>query len=175
MTRRAIITSLFEAVSRTNASRACNGRPPMAFKDQEDTLKEVLVKSGVSPDIPLPSIPKVSGSTMQTNQGSGRGARGAYRGQSSRGGFNGRGGGRGRGGYGAGGASGTSRDQSGQLVDSKSLCFGFNTMDNRPCMKTKTQDGCTDGTRSFVHLCNKILPSGGYCLLKHPRSLHPSQ
>ena len=44
--RRGVITSLFEAVSRTNASRACNGFPPMSFKDQGDVIK-IKLKFGL--------------------------------------------------------------------------------------------------------------------------------
>ena len=93
----------------------------------------------------------------------------SFRGQSNRGGGSGRGSGRGRGGFNSG------RDQSQALPgSSRQLCYGYNTLDNRPCNKTRTSDGCTDGIRSFTHLCNKILPGGAMCLQKHPKSLHPA-
>ena len=57
---------------------------------------------------------------------------------------------------------------------SRQLCYGYITLDNRPCNKTRTSDGCTDGIRSFTHLYNKILPGGAMCLQKHPKSLHPA-
>ena len=52
-----IISVFFETVSRGNATRASNGLAPMSFERQEALMKDVLVKHGVSSEVPY-VIPK---------------------------------------------------------------------------------------------------------------------
>ena len=163
--RRNIISTLFEVMSRTNASRAVNSGTPLSYKELEDLLKDILLKNGVSPEVPLPSIPKASGQ---------EGASGS--GQTSRGGVgysaSGRGGGR-------GGFSGRGRGSNGNVVgrqqamfENNPVCYGYNTLDGRPCLKVRQGNGCKDGDKWFAHVCNKYVAGKGFCLQRHPRSEH---
>lgn len=163
--RRNIISTLFEVMSRTNASRAVNNGTPLSYKELEELLKDILLKNGVSPEVPLPSIPKDSGQEFASNSG-----------QATRGGSgysaNGRGGGRGGFGNRGRGGSTPTNNRPQAMFENYPVCYGYNTLDGRPCLKVKQGNGCKDGDKWFAHVCNKYVAGKGFCLQRHPKSEH---
>lgn len=64
--RTQIITAFFDTVLRINAIRATNKECIMSAQEQEDTLKRVLIKHGMKPEVPVQEKPKASPSSSTT-------------------------------------------------------------------------------------------------------------
>ena len=155
----------FETVSRMNASRANNGKAPMSYNQQIEIIRDILIKSGVSPEIPLAVIPRISsgaGSSGFQVTAHSSGQQGAsssnYQGNSAsqRGGR---------------GGSNKSSGRKPATYNNQHVCYSYNNTEGRICQNTSS--GCTDGKKSYAHVCNVWLEDKKtFCLLEHPRKNH---
>ena len=65
-TRIDIITAFFDSVLRVNAIRATNKECILSAQEQEDTLKRVLMKNGMRPEVPVQEKPKLPAASIHT-------------------------------------------------------------------------------------------------------------
>ena len=148
--KRNIIQTFFETVSRQNASRANNSKAPLSYQQQLELFREVLLKNGISPEVPLPVIPKnvdAGGSNTYSAPSSGSSARGSK-------------------------STGKSTKKV-ALYNNYFVCYSYNNTEGRICQNTMTGVGCTDGKKTFAHVCNVWLSDKkDYCFKKHPRKDH---
>ena len=143
--RAAILTDFFEKVLRANASRAANKSSVLSFNQQEKTLKDVLLKHGVRPEVPLPEQIR----DLSTNSNSNR-SNNPKRSSSQ-----------------------PSTATRGFQHNGKQACFAFNK-GNCHNRAMAAFGGCEDGNqRKYVHLCNVwSTQKQDFCRGKHPASQH---
>ena len=155
--RRLVICGHFEVVSRTNAARATSRLAPMTFAEQEVTLKDVLVKNGVSPEVPLPAIPKSMSQNAAGQQANNAGPSGASNKPNNN-------------------NSGSKPQRKPATHNGHPVCYGYNSTDNRVWRNTATAggSGCKNKEgKYFSHVCNVyVKDKSAFCLGKHPRADH---
>ena len=147
-TRTEIITSFFDSVLRINAIRATNRECILSAEEQENTLKRVLIKHGMKPEVPIQEKkPQNSSSNFQYFQNSQQ-------------------------------TQNTKRPLQNQRpapnLNGQPLCWEFNSMDGKKCRNSPTSKGCKFNNREFLHACSAwIQGKKTWCLnTSHSRSKH---
>ena len=145
-TRTEIITTFFDNVMRINAIRATNRECILSAEEQEETLKRVLIKHGMRPEVPVQEKAKFQNANQILNQN--------QRNQSKK---------------------PTQDRRPVPNVNGQQCCWEFNSIDGKKCRNSPTSRGCkmTDG-RELLHVCSAWVPSKKtWCLNpSHPRSRH---
>ena len=148
--KRNIIQAFFETVSRQNASRANHSKAPLSYCQQLDIFKEVLLKSGISPEVPLPVIPKNINTGGSNNISASSSSYSARSGKST-----------------------SKQPRKVAMYNNHFVCYSYNSTEGRICQNSMTGVGCTDGKKTFAHVCNVwVSDKKDYCYKKHPRKDH---
>ena len=150
-----LVKLFFNAVLRTNASRAVNREAPLVYKEQSELFDGILLTAGTPPPTstvsPPYQIPKSSVKVAGGNQWVGGAAA-------------------------ASGPSGTKKGDKRKGRDGKPevrFCWVHNSTTGENCANTRTSTGCSDGKGGhFTHKCNMKLQDGRFCNRSHRRKDH---
>ena len=176
-----IISGFFNEALLSNAQRAVNDEVILSFQNQEDLLKEVMVRSGVRPEVPFLSQQKSFGSFGQSNLGQQRNfAQGGYsiprnkRQGGQQGGQQGGHQGGSQGGHQGATGNGNQAPRPYANINGVSTCRFFNDRTGGRCNNAPAgRDKCKDRSgKEFLHLCNAMNNSGNFCLKPHRNRDH---
>ena len=146
-----IICVFFEMVSRANATRASNGLAPMSFERQDTIMKDVLVKHGVSSEVPY-VIPRQNQAGASGNNNNQR--KQGKQGNSSK--------------------PQQKKERKKAVYNNMALCFAFNSTNGGQCNNDVENGACKNNEgRSFAHRCNKFVKNkNDFCYGDHAKKDH---
>ena len=137
-----LVSTFFNTILRENAARAGRRAVPMDFKEQEETLKNILTSSGFSSAVPTGRINRSESDKFRSAP-----MRSTIP------------------------VSGNQNHNKSKvlMIGSTPVCFNFNS---GHCRNLGSATGCKDQRgREFAHLCNKWLDAKqAYCLGRHSRA-----
>ena len=144
--RIAVLTAFFNGVLAENANRAVNDEVILSFDEQETMLKDVLLRNGLRPEMPLLDKKPQDDQAAKPLYSSNRPVAGQKKPQ----------------------GNAPRRSQTEQRTKSGlQICYHFNgprRCTNQPTVMASGEKGCKDRRASYVHCCNTYMAAkGGLC------------
>ena len=152
-----VLSAFFNAVLQENAGRAIRGEVILDYKEQEDTLKTVLIAHNLQSSIPTGRVPRFEYDLFNKQKGRFNGNQTFTNSNNP--------------------SSSFKRDRSQPTrpraaFNGLGVCYTFN---NGVCRNSPTTSGCKNSVtgRELAHVCNVYIDTmSAFCLDKHPRSKH---